>query len=274
MASTFELIIKPRKGWQPLQLRELWLHRDLFALLVWRDIQIRYKQTALGGLWAILQPLIGMFIFGSLFNRVAEIQSEEVPYSLFIFAGLVPWTFFQNSVGMSSNSLVGNENMIRKIYFPRVLVPLSQIIALGLDMLISLCFMAVLMLYYGWSVSPALGLLPILLVGSCIAAAGLGLTLSALNVYYRDVKYIVPFLVQMMFFLTPVLYPLSFVPKTYHAVLGLNPMAGIVLGFRSALLGSPIPWQIVGLSFGVNILLFTVGMVFFRRMERTFADVI
>jgi lipopolysaccharide transport system permease protein len=274
MATTFELVIKARKGWQPVDLRELWRYRELLGFFVWRDIKIRYKQTALGGLWAILQPLINMLIFGVVFNRVAAMPSDGSPYPLFVFAGLVPWTFFQTAVGLSSNSLVASEQMIRKIYFPRVLVPIGQILALGLDMLISLIFMGGLLIYYRWHVSGALVWLPAFLLGSCLCAAGLGLILATLNVQYRDVKYVVPFFTQMMLFLTPVLYPMSRVPQKFRFILSLNPMAGMVEGFRYALLGSSVSWTLITTSLAGSIALFIAGLLFFRRMERTFADLI
>lgn len=272
--AAFELVIRPREGWQPVDLREIWTYRDLLRFLVWRDIKIRYKQTLLGGLWAVLQPLIAMLIFGLLFNRIAGIRNVGAPYPLFTFAGLVPWTFFANAIGLASNSLVGSEQMIRKIYFPRVMLPMAMIAALALDMLISLVMMAGLMLYYRWPTTTALLWLPVFLFGSCLASSGLGLFLSALNVQYRDVKYAVPFFTQMMFFVTPVLYPVSLVPANFQFILVLNPIAGMVEGFRHALLGSPVSWTLVTASFTESLLLFLAGLFFFRRLERTFADVI
>ncbi len=274
MAATFELVIRPRKGWQPVDLKEIWLYHELLGFLVWRDIKIRYKQTALGGLWAILQPLVAMLIFGALFGRITGMKGDGSPYPLFVFAGLVPWTFFANAVSLSSNSLVGSEQMIRKIYFPRILVPLGSIFALGLDLIISLGFMALLMLYYRWHVTLALLWIPFLLIGTLLATSGIGLFLSALNVQYRDVKYVVPFFTQMAFFLTPVLYPMSNAPTKLRVFLILNPMSGVVEGFRHALLGSPISWELVIVSTIVCIFLFVGGMYFFRRRERLFADLI
>jgi lipopolysaccharide transport system permease protein len=271
VTSVFELVIKPRKGWQPVDLKEIWLYRELLGFLVWRDIKIRYKQTALGGLWAILQPLIAMVI---LFSRVTGMKGDGSPYPLFVFAGLVPWTFFANAVGLASNSLVSSEQMIRKTYFPRILIPLGMILALGLDMLIGLGFTGVLLAYYRWPVSLALVWLPLLLLGTFLAAGGFGLILAALNVQYRDVKYVVPFATQMAFFLTPVLYPVSHSSPKLKVLLALNPMSGMVEGFRHALLGSPISWAFVWTSAGFSSVVFVGGLYFFRRMERTFADVI
>ena len=274
MASTFELVIKPRKGWQAIDLGEVWFHRELLGFLVWRDVKIRYKQTALGGLWAVLQPLMAMVVFVGLFNRVAKISSDGPPYALFVFAGLVPWTFFSNALTLSSTSLVGNEQMIRKTYFPRLFIPLGTIIALGLDLLISLGFMGILMAYYRWYPSVVILWLPLFLLGSFLAAGGIGLMLAALNVYYRDVKYVVPFCVQMGLFLTPVIYPLRYVPAKLRTFLGLNPMAGVIEGFRHALLGSPASWEMVATSLSLSLLLFVAGLFLFRRMERDFADVV
>ena len=274
MASTFELVIRPRKGWQPVDLRELWLNRELLGFLVWRDIKIRYKQTVLGGLWAVLQPLIAMVIFGVLFNRVAAISSDGSPYPLFVFTGLVVWTFFQNGVSLASNSLLASEQMIRRIYFPRVLVPLAQILALGLDLLISLGFLGGLMLYYRWPLSWSVLWLPLFLFGTCLVTAGLGFMLAALNVRYRDVKYAVPFFTQMLLFLTPVLYPIGHVPGRLRFFLGMNPMAGMVEGFRYALLGSPVSWRLMATSFAGALAMFVVGLFFLKRLERTFADLI
>jgi lipopolysaccharide transport system permease protein len=215
-----------------------------------------------------------MVVFGTLFTTIAPIRGDGSPYPLFVFAGLVPWTFFANALALSSNSLISSEQMIRKTYFPRLLVPLGTILALGLDMVISFAFMGLLLVYYHWAVTPALLWLPFFAIGSFFAATGMGLILSALNVRYRDVKYVVPFFTQMAFFLTPVIYPLRYVPKNLKILLGLNPMAGMVEGFRHALLGSPVSWDLVWTSTAVSIVLFVAGLYYFRRVERTFADII
>lgn len=274
MGSAFELVLKPRKGWQSVDFREIWDYRELFGFLVLRDVKIRYKQTVMGGLWAILQPLIAMLIFGVILNRIVKMPSDGSPYLLFVYVGLVPWTFFMNAVRMSSNSLIGNEQMIRKTYFPRILLPLASVGALGLDMFISLGFIVPIMAYYRQPVSFNLLWLPVFVFGSYLAAAGFGLILSALNVRFRDVKYVVPYMLQMMIFLTPVLYPMSRVPDNFKILLSLNPMAGIVEGYRYTLLGSPVSWIFMGASLAGSMMLFVGGVFFFRRMERTFADVI
>jgi lipopolysaccharide transport system permease protein len=274
MASTYELVIQPRKGWQSIDLRELWHYRELLGFLIWRDIKVRYKQTALGGLWAVLQPFVGMVVFGVLFQKVAAIRSDGSPYPLFVFTGLVIWTFFSNGLTLSSISLVQSEQMIRRIYFPRILVPLGQVLALFLDLAISLIFLAGLMVYYHWPVSMNLVWLPFFLFGSCLVTAGFGFMLSALYVHYRDVKYAVPFFTQMLLFLTPVLYPMEHVPGSLRFLLSVNPMAGMVEGFRFALLGSPVSWTLVATSYAEALVLFAMGIFFLRRLESTFADVI
>ncbi len=274
MVSLLEFEIKPRRGWQALNLREIWDYRGLFGFLVWRDITIRYKQTVLGSVWAVLQPLIGMLVFTLIFHRLAGIQSDGPPYPLFVYAGLVPWTFFANAVSLSSNSLVGNQQLISKVYFPRMLVPLGSIGAFLLDLLIGLLLLVGLMIYYRWSLSSHLVLLPLFVLGSFLAASGLGFILSALNVYFRDVKYAVPFFVQMGMFVTPVLYPMSYIPEDFRILMGLNPVAGMVEGFRYSLLGKPAHWGLTGISLATSIGLFFAGLYIFRRMESRFADVI
>jgi lipopolysaccharide transport system permease protein len=274
MAQSFELLIRPRKGWQPIEFREIWAYRELLAFLVWRDIKIRYRQTVLGGLWAIIQPLIAMIVFTLLFHRAAGIRSDGPPYPLFAFAGLVPWTFFSGGVTAASNSLVGNQQLISKIYFPRIFIPLGSIGALLADMLISLGLMAGLMAYYHWPVSPRLILLPLFVLGSVLGTAGLGFILSGLNVRFRDIKYAVPFFVQMGLFVTPVIYPVGYVPMKYRLVLGLNPIAGMVEGFRYSLLASPVMWGMIVVSLVTSLGLLIAGLFFFRRVERLFADII
>ena len=270
----YEVVLKPRKGWQPVDCREIWRYRDLLAILVMRDIRIRYKQTLLGGLWAVLQPLLGMVIFSLFFNKLAGIQSGGPPYPLFSFTGLVLWTFFTNSVSMSSNSLVGNQSLVSKIYFPRVFIPMASVLALLLDVAVCLLLLIVMLFAYGWPVRPGFLLVPLYVFGSLLAASGLGLFFSALNVRFRDVKYAVPFLIQMALFVTPVIYPASYVPPAYRLFLALNPMAGMIEGFRAATFGSAPNWDLVIISGVFCFLLFVAGLFFFRRQERFFADII
>ena len=272
--SSFELTIRPRKGWQPLDFKEIFLYRELLSFLIWRDIKIRYRQTLLGGLWAVLQPLIAMLIFTFVFHRLAGMKSDGPPYPLFAFAGLTAWTFFSTAVSQSSNSLVSNQQLVSKIYFPRIFIPLGAVGALLLDLAFSLALLLLMMIYYRWPISVNILLLPIFVLGAVLAASGFGLVLSALNVSFRDVKYAVPFLVQMGIFVTPVIYPIHYIPERWQMLMGLNPMAGVVLGFRYALLGTEAPWSVMGVSLAVSLTLFVFGLLVFRRMERRFADVI
>jgi lipopolysaccharide transport system permease protein len=271
---TFELTIRPRKGWQPFDLKESILYRELLAFLVWRDVKIRYRQTLLGGLWAVLQPLIAMAIFTVVFHRLAGVRSDGPPYPLFAFAGLAPWTFFANAVSQSSNSLITNQQLVSKVYFPRIFIPLGAIGALLLDLALSLSLLACLMIHYHWGISGRVLLLPIFLLGTIMAASGVGFALSSMNVIFRDVKHLVPFIVQMGLFVTPVIYPARYIPERWQMLLGLNPMAGMVLGFRYCLLGSPVAWPVVITSLVVCVVLLFGGLMIFRRIERRFADII
>lgn len=274
MSTTFELTIRPRKGWQAVDFKEVYLYRELLAFLIWRDIKIRYRQTLLGGAWAILQPFITMLVFTFIFHRLAGVKSDGPPYSLFAYAGLAPWTFFATSVTQSSNSLIANHQLVSKVYFPRVFIPLGAIGALLVDLLLSLSLFFGMMVYYHWPLTLEIFWLPVFVVGAVLTAAGAGLTLSALNVSFRDVKYAVPFLVQIGLFLTPVIYPARYLSPRAQILMGLNPMAGVVIGFRHALLGSEANWGVMGLSLGVSVSLFVSGLLIFRRMETRFADVI
>lgn len=274
MQSSFELTIRPRTGWQPIDLKEAYLYRELLAFLAWRDIKIRYRQTLLGGLWAVLQPLIAMFVFTFIFHRLAGVSSDGPPYPLFAFAGVAGWTFFSTSVAQSSNSLVMNQNLVSKVYFPRIFIPLGSIGAFLLDLLLSFAILGGLLIYYRWPLTWTVLELPLFVLGAFLAAAGAGLALSAVNVRFRDVKYAVPFLLQMGIFVTPVIYPMRYIPGKWQVLMGLNPMAGVVQGFRHALLGTPASWKLMGLSLGMSVVIFVAGLLIFRRMERVFADVI
>jgi len=274
MRQSLEVILKPRSGWQPIDWRELWSARELFMFLVWRDIKIRYRQTVLGGLWAVLQPLLAMLIFTFFFNRLVGINADGPPYPLFAYTGLVLWTFFSNAVSMSSNSLVGNQVLVSKVYFPRIFIPTASIGALTLDLLIGLILLGFLLIYFRWPPAPSAILFPIYVLGTGLAASGLGCALSALNVRFRDVKYVVPFLIQMGLFVSAVIYPMSYVPERYQPLMALNPMVGLIEGFRSAILGGPTNWSLVGISFASSALCFIGGVVLFARMERQFADII
>ena len=276
MQSRFELTIRPRKGWQPIDFKEIYLYRELLTFLVWRDIKIRYRQTLLGGLWAVLQPLIAMFIFTFIFHRMAGVGSDGPPYPLFAFAGVAAWTFFSTGVSQSSNSLVGNRHLVEKVYFPRIFIPIGAVGAFLLDLVFSFLVMGALLLYYRWPVTIKMLQLPVFVMAAFLSAAGLGLILSAVNVRFRDVKYAVPFLLQMGIFVTPVIYPMRYIHGSWKVLMGLNPMTGVVLGFRHALLGTSASseWGIIGLSLAMSVALFAGGLLVFRRMESIFADVI
>jgi lipopolysaccharide transport system permease protein len=267
--------IRPSRGWVALNLRELWEYRELLWFLVWRDVKVRYKQTVLGAGWAILQPVATMVVFSLFFGRLAGMPSDGLPYPVFSFAGLVPWTFFSQGLSQSANSLVGSHNLITKVYFPRLAIPISTVLAGLVDFALSFVVLLVMMLAYGIVPGPeVLALAPLLLL-ALVTALGAGLWLSALNVQFRDVRYIVPFLTQLWLFLTPIAYPSSLLGEPWRTVYGLNPMAGVVEGFRWALLGTgEPPGAMLAASVLAALALLASGALYFRRTERTFADVI
>ncbi len=264
-------VVGARKSWVNINLKDLWAYRELLYFLTWRDVKVRYKQTALGAAWALLQPLILMFIFTFFFARLAGIKSEGVPYPIFAYAGLLPWTFFANAVTTSGNSLVGSTNLITKIYFPRMIIPAAAVVAGLVDLGIAFVLLVALMFYYRVGLHAEVLMLPLLIFLTTLLAAGVGMWMSALNVKYRDVRYALPFLIQIWFFASPIIYP---VPERWRWLLALNPMTGIIQGFRSALFGRPFDWYMLGLS-AIITLLVLVGSAFaFNRMEKNFADVI
>lgn len=269
------VVIQPTKGFVSLQLQELWEYRELLYFLIWRDIKVRYKQTVLGAAWAILQPFLTMVVFSIFFGRLAKVPSDGIPYPIFAYAALVPWQLFAHALTESGNSLVANQHLIKKIYFPRLIIPIAAVLAGLVDFGVAFVVLIGMMLYYGISPTAAIWLTP-LFIGLAIATAlSVGLWLSAMNVKYRDVRYVIPFLTQVWLFATPIAYPSSLVPESWRILYGLNPMAGVVEGFRWALLGrtgSPGPLVIVS-AFAVAVLL-AGGVVYFRRMEKTFADLI
>lgn len=270
-----KIIIKPKHRLHLIDFKELYEYRDLFFFLVLRDIKIRYKQTVLGAAWAIIQPLFTMIVFSLFFGKLAKMPSDNIPYPIFSYAALVPWTYFANAVTNSANSLVGNSSIISKIYFPRLVIPTSSVLAGLLDFFISILVLFIMMFYYGILPSPTIILLPALVILMMITATGVGLLLSALNVKYRDIKYTVPFLIQFWMFVTPIVYPVAIIPKKFHLLYGLNPMVGIIEGFRSVILGTiPFPLKMFSVSIVVSTLLLVVGLIYFRSMERYFADVI
>jgi lipopolysaccharide transport system permease protein len=275
MAQESELIIKPSKGWNPLNLRELWRFRELLYFLAWRDIKVKYKQSLLGVGWVVLRPVITMIVFSLLFGRLGKFPSEGVPYPIFVFLGLLPWTYFASSLSMSSASLVGGANLISKIYFPRLLIPLSSAISELLDLLVSMAVLVLMMFYYRIMPQPGILLVPPLVFAIFITVLGPGILLSAINVKYHDVRYVVPFLVQLLMFMTPVIYPVTFIPEKYRLFMYLNPMAGPIEAFRACVLGHvPVNVEGLAISLGVSVIMFAIGLLYFKRVERTFADVI
>lgn len=267
--------IEPSQGFISLKLKELWDYKELLYFLAWRDIKLRYKQTLLGIVWAIIQPLLTMVVFSAFFGKLAKVPSDGIPYPVFSFAALVPWTFFANGMSQSSNSLVGNANLIKKVYFPRMVVPLSSVISGAVDFGISFSVLLIMMLCYGIFPTGNVLWLPFLLLLALVTALAVGLWLSAMNVQFRDVRHAVPFLVQVWMFATPIAYPSSLLSDPWRTVYGINPMVGVVEGFRWALLGADTaPGPIMIVSSAVSLLVLVSGAFYFRRMERTFADVV
>ncbi|MBW2031449.1 MAG: ABC transporter permease [Deltaproteobacteria bacterium] len=269
-------IIEPKKGWVPIDLKEIWLYRELLYFMTKRDIKVRYKQTVLGGLWAIIQPAFTMIVFTLFFGRLAKIPSEGMPYPIFVYAGLLPWTYFANSVAASGNSLVGSANLITKVYFPRLIIPASASLAGLLDFFIAMIVLGVLMFHYHFVPGLAgIFLFPLLVGFTFLSALGAGLWLSALNVQYRDIRYVIPFLIQLWMFVSPVIYPVSMVREKYRWLLALNPMGGIIKAYRASILGhQPVDWFLLGVSILIILLILSSGLFYFRRMERVFADVV
>jgi lipopolysaccharide transport system permease protein len=276
VSETHEIVLRPGARSFGQDLAEAWHYREMGYLLTWRDVKVRYKQTALGAAWAILQPLLAMAVFTAIFGRFAGVPSEGVPYATFVYAGLLPWTYFSGAITNASQSLLANTNLVTKIYFPRILIPASACLAALLDLGIAATVLLVLLPLAG--IRPAftgLLVLPVLVVLLFLLALGCGLWLAALKVEYRDFQYVVPFLVQLWMFLTPVIYPASIVPERYRGLLALNPMVGVIEAFRAAVLGHrSVPWPLVGESAALAVAIFVGGLWYFRRMERTFADVI
>jgi lipopolysaccharide transport system permease protein len=271
---TQEIIIEPRGKFSGFQFRELWNYRELLRFLVVRDIKVRYKQTVLGGLWAILQPFMNMVVFTIFFGHLAGIPSDNLPYPIFVYTALLPWQFFSGGIGSSGNSLVANSHLISKVYFPRIIIPAASLGAGCLDFFISFILLIVMMVYYG--IYPGSGIIyfPLLMVLITVAAMGVGMILAALNVAYRDFRYVIPFLIQFWLFATPVIYPASIVPERWRWLINLNPMAGLITGIRSSLLNMPLFWTDIWISGTISICLFVTGIFYFRKMERRFADII
>jgi len=269
------IVVKPSKGWISLKLGELWEYKELLYFLAWRDIKVRYKQTVLGAAWAIVQPFFTMVVFSLFFGKLAKVPSDGIPYPIFAYAALVPWTFFANGLNQSSNSLVGSANLIKKVYFPRLVVPIASVISGVFDFILAFLVLLGMMLYYGIFPKANIVWLPFLLLLTLTTSLGVGLWLSALNVQFRDVRYTVPFLTQFWLFATPIAYPSSLLSQPWRTLYGINPMVGVVEGFRWALLGTDTaPGAIVLVSSLVALALLVGGAFYFRRLEKSFADVI
>ena len=267
--------IEPSMGWVPLKLKDLWDYRELLYFFIWRDIKVRYKQTVLGAAWAIIQPFFTMVVFSLFFGRLAKVPSDDIPYPLFSFAALVPWGFFVNGLNQASNSLVSGANLLKKIYFPRPTMPIASVLSGVVDFLLAFVVLIGMMLYYGYVPTMNVLWLPFFLLLALTTSLGVSLWLSALNVLFRDIQYLIPFLVQFWLFATPIAYPSSLLPEPWRTLYGINPMVGVVEGFRWALLGvNTAPGPIVFVSSLTSFLLMVTGAFYFRRMEKTFADVV
>ncbi|MCX7859457.1 MAG: ABC transporter permease [Chloroflexus sp.] len=267
-------IIEPRKGWWQFNWRDLWVYRELLFFLVWRDVKVRYKQTLLGASWAIIQPVLQLVVFTIIFGRLAGVNTNGIPYPLFNLAGLLPWQFFANTVGQAANSLVGSANIVRKVYFPRLAIPTASVLAGVVDFGLSFSILVALMVWYQWPPSPAILLLPIFLLLAMMTALGVGYWLSAINARYRDVRHATPFLVQLWLFATPVVYPSNLIEGYWQLFYALNPMVGVVEGFRWALIGTQPPSLLLLVSVAMAITIFGTGLLYFQSVERKLADVI
>ncbi len=267
--------IQPSKGWVSLQLVEVWKYRELLYFLMWRDIKVRYKQTVLGAAWAIIQPFFTMIVFSLFFGKLAKVPSDGIPYPIFSYAALVPWTFFAQGLTQASNSLVLNANLVKKVYFPRLVVPIATVLAGAVDFILAFGVLLMMMLYYGITPTVNVVWLPLFLLLALMTSLGVSLWFAAMNVQFRDVRYTIPFLTNFWLFVTPIAYPSSLLAEPWRTLYGLNPMAGVVEGFRWALLGTATsPGPIIIVSSLVALTLLVSGAFYFRRLEKTFADVV
>ena len=268
-------VIRPSRGWIPLRLQDLWKSRELLYFLVWRDIKVRYKQTVIGAAWAILQPFFTMVVFSLFFGRLAKIPSDGIPYPIFSYAALVPWMFFANGLSQSSDSLVSSANLIKKVYFPRLAIPIAAVMSGMIDFLLAFSVLLGIMFFYGIIPTWHVIWLPAFLILTLTTSLGVGLWLSAMNVQFRDVRYTVPFLIQFWLFSTPIAYPSSLLSEPWRTIYAINPMVGVVEGFRWALLGTKTaPGPMVIVSAVTAIIILISGAVYFRRMEKMFADIV
>jgi lipopolysaccharide transport system permease protein len=268
------VVIQPTSAWVAVNLRELWAYRELLYFLIWRDVKVRYKQTALGIAWAIMQPLFTMLIFTLFFGWLARVPSDNIPYPIFAYAGLLPWTFFANAVTSTSNSLVGSAHLVTRVYFPRMIIPIASIGAGLVDFGIAFTTLVPLMIYYRVSLTWAVVMFPVLSLLTTLLALGMGMWLSAANVKYRDVRFVLPFLIQLWMFVSPVIYPMSFLPNKVRRIVAFNPMSGIIEGYRSSLFGLPFNWKTLAISVVITFGLLIYSSYSFRRMEKSFADII
>jgi lipopolysaccharide transport system permease protein len=257
-----------------LNLKDLWTYRELLYFLTWRDVKIRYKQTVLGAAWAIIQPLFTMLIFTLFFGKLANMPSDGIPYPLFAYSGLLLWTFFSTAVTASGNSLVASSNLITKVYFPRMIIPAAAVAAATVDFLIAFVILILLMIYYHVGIKSSFLLIPVSVFLTALASLGIGMWMSALNVKYRDIRYALPFVIQLWMFASPIIYPSSIVPSKWRWVLKINPLTGIVEGFRSALFGTALDWRALLMSGVVTLAVLIYSIYAFRRMEKTFADIV
>lgn len=271
-----ETVIKAKKGLSALDFKELWHYRELFYFLAWRDIKLRYKQTAFGILWAIIQPFLTMVVFTVIFGGLAQVSSNNIPYAIFVYAGLLLWNIFSNSLNNASQSLVNSANIIQKVYFPKLIMPAASIVVSLIDFVFAALIFIGIMVYYGFMPNiTGIIFLPFLILITVASSAGMGWFLSAFNVKYRDVRYMLPFFLQLLIFVTPVIYPVSIVPKSFQWILALNPMTGVIETFRATFLGTgTINWITLSISIAVTIVFVIFGLLYFLKTEKTFADVI
>lgn len=268
------VVIRPSRGWVPINLKDLWAYRELLYFLTWREIKVRYKQTILGFAWAIIQPLFMMIVFTLFFGTLAKVPSEGIPYPLFNYAALLPWILFAEGISRSSNSLVGSVNLVQKVYFPRLIMPFSGILSPIVDFAIAFVILIGMMFYFSYAPTIYILWLPAFILLALMTALGVGLWLSAVNVKYRDVRYVIPFLIQLWLFASPVVYSSNLLPERFQIIYGINPMSGVIEGFRWALLGTEPPNALIGVSVGIVVVILISGAYYFRRSEKTFADVI
>jgi lipopolysaccharide transport system permease protein len=268
-------LLVPPRGWRLIDFKELWRYRDLFLFLVWRDVKARYAQSIFGIGWAVIQPVFRMIVFTIVFGKLIKINSDGVPYAIFSYVALVPWSYFSSALTGASSSIVGASGMLTKVYFPRLVIPLSSVLSKLVDFLIASIIIVALLFYYRISPTVWIAFIPLLILLMMVTAAGMGMWFTALGVQYRDVNYALGFLVQLLMYAAPVVYPVSLIPENYRIYYGLNPMAGVIEGFRASILGTvPMPWDLLLTGSLIGIILLISGMLYFLRMEKIFADVV